>query len=105
MTIELTPNEIIQFLDTHKAEYLDHCNVMVIRFPLEKAHVISRGQRQQLDNAQTPAAANDLFYQFLHGDLAPETLQRAAKVLRQTPGTTNMNKRFAKAIEEFLNAN
>ena len=105
MTIELTPNEIIQFLDTHKAEYLDHCNVKVIRFPLEKAHVISRGERQQLENALTSAAANDLFYQFLHDNPAPETLVGAAKVLKKDPGTTNMNKRFAKAIEEFLNAN
>ena len=99
------PDEVIAFLDQHKQGHIKHCNAKVVRFDLERQNVISQGQRQQLDSTLSVAAANDLFYQFLHNDPAPETLEAAAKVLKEARNTTNMNKRFAKVIEDFLNPN
>ena len=96
------PHAIIAFLDQHRESHIKFCNAKAIRFDLEREHVISQGQRQQLDSALSVADANSLFYQFLHNDPAPETLEAAAKVLKEAPDTTNMNKRFAKVIEDFL---
>ena len=58
-----------------------------------------------MDKALSVADANSLFYQFLRNDPAPETLEAAAKVLKEAPNTTNMNKSFAKNIEDFLSLN
>ena len=74
----------------------------MIHFDLERRKVITQGQRQQMESTLNVAAANDLFYQFLCNDPAPETLQGAAEALKNAPDTTNMNKRFAEAIEDFL---
>ena len=100
--MEMTPDEIIAFLGQHKQGHIKHCNAKAIRFDLECERVISQGQRQQLDDALSVAAANDLFYQFLHNDPAPKTLGAAAKALQEAPDTTNMNKHFAKVIKDFL---
>ena len=100
LVMERTPDEVIAFLYQHRE--IKHCNAHAIRFDLEHQHVISQGQRQQLDSALSPAAANDLFHQFLRNDPAPKTLKAAAKVLKEAPDTTNMNKSFAKDIEDFL---
>ena len=100
--MERRPNEIIAFLDKHKESDLMFCDAKAIRFDLEREQVISQGQRQQLDTALSVADANSLFYQFLHNDPAPKTLGAAAKVLQEAPNTTNMNKKFAKVIEDFL---
>ena len=100
--MEKSPNEVIEFLREHRKSHIKFCNIKEIRFDLECQHVISEDQRQQLDSALSVAAANNLFYQFLHDDPAPETLKAAAKVLRESPNTTNVNKRFAKVIEDFL---
>ena len=102
IAMERRANEVIAFLDKHKESDLKYCDAKAIRFDLEHEHVISQGQRQQLDSALSVAAANDLFYQFLHNDPAPETLEAAAKVLKEAPNTTNMNKKFAKVIKDFL---
>ena len=94
---------VIAFLYQHRdSSIFKFSNTHAVRFDLEHQRVISLGQRQQLDSASSVAAANSLFYQFLHNDPAPETLEAAAKVLKEAPNTTNMNKRFAKVIEEFL---
>ena len=103
--MERTPDEVIAFLHEHRESHIKYCNVKVIRFALEREHAISQGQRQQLDSTLDPAAANSLFYQFLHNDPAPETLKAAAKVLKEAPNTTNMNESFAKVIEDFLSFN
>ena len=100
--MEKRPNEVIAFLDQHKESHIKHCNAYVVRFDLVHEHVISQGRRQQLDSTSSVADANDLFYQFLHNDPAPKTLKAAAKVLKEAPNTTNMNKSFAKVIEDFL---
>ena len=100
--VERTPDEVIEFLWKHKDSHIKHCNVLVVRFDLEREHVISQGQRERLDSALTVAAANNLSYEFLHNDPSPETLEAAAKVLKESPNTTKMNKRFAKVIEDFL---
>ena len=100
--MERSPHEIIEFLEQHRNSHIQHCNAQAIRFDLERKHVISQEQRERLDNALTVAAANSLFHQFLHNDPAPETLEAAAKVLQEAPNTTNMNKKFAKIIEDFL---
>ena len=100
--MERRPKEVIAFLDKHKESDLMFCDAKAIRFDLEREHVISQGQRQQLDNALSVADANDLFYQFLHNDPAPKTLETAAKILQKAPNTTKMNKKFAKVIEDFL---
>ena len=100
--MERRPKEVIAFLDKHRESHIKHCNVKAIRFDPESQHVISQEQRQQLDNASSTTAANNLFFQFLHNDPAPETLEAAAKVLKEAPDTTNMNKKFAKIIEDFL---
>ena len=97
-----SPGEVIAFLNQHRESHIKHCNVKIIRFDLKRGRVISQGQREQLDYALSVADANDLFYQFLHDDPAPKTLEAAAKVLKEAPNTTNMNKRFAKVIEDFL---
>ena len=98
--MERRPDEVIAFIN--KQSDLKYCDARAIRFDLERQHVISQGQRQQLDNASSTTAANNLFYQFLQNDPAPETLEAAAKVLKEAPDTTNMNKKFAKVIEDFL---
>ena len=100
--MERRPKEVIAFLDQHRESHIEYCDAKAIRFDLEREHVISQGQRQRLDDALSVAAANDLFYQFLHNDPAPKTLEGAAKVLQEAPKTTNMNKKFAKVIEDFL---
>ena len=100
--MERRPKEVIAFLDKHRESHIKYCDTKEIRFDLEREHVISQGQRQQLDSTSSAAAANDLFYQFLHNDPAPETLGAAAKVLQEAPNTTNMNKKFANVIEDFL---
>ena len=102
LAMERTPDELHAFLEQHRESHIKHCNALAIRFELERQHVISQGQRQQLDSALSAADANSLFYQFLRYDPAPETLGAAAKVLKEAPKTTNMNKRFAKVIEDFL---
>ena len=78
------------------------CNVEDIRFDLETKKVISTGQRQQIEQAQSTPDAADLFYQFLRGDPATATLQGAAAVLRDAPKTNNTNRSFSKAIADFL---
>ena len=94
--------EILSFLDKSKESHIKHCNAFAIRSNLRQKRIINLGQNQQLDSSLNVAAANDLFYQFLCSDPTPETLLAAAKVLSETPDTTNMNKRFAKEIEHFL---
>ena len=103
--MEKRPEEVIKFLKQHKESLIKHCNAQVICFDLEDKHVISLGQRQQLGSTLSVAEANSRFYQFLHDDPAPETLKTAAKVLKEAPGTTHMNKMFAKVIEDFLSLN
>ena len=100
--MERRPKEVIAFLDQHRESHIKYCNAKEIRFDLELEQVISLGQRQQLDSALSVADANSLFYQFLRNDPAPKTLEAAAKVLQEAPNTTNMNKKFAKVIEDFL---
>ena len=73
-----------------------------VRFIMERMNVINKGQRQELDKCKSDYEANNLLYQFLCDDPAPETLEGAANILKSAPGTTNMNKSCAKAIEEFL---
>ena len=102
IAMEKSPQEIIAFLDQHWESHIKHCNAKAMRFDLEREHVISQGQRQQFDSTLSAADANTLFYQCLRNDPAPETLKAAAKVLKKAPYTTNMNKRFAKVIEDFL---
>ena len=96
------PQEIIAFLDQCLQSHIKYCDAKAIRFDLELEHVISKGQRQQLDSTLSVADANNLFYQFLYNDPSPVTLAAAAKVLKKAPNTTNMNKAFAKVIEDFL---
>ena len=103
--MERRPVEVITFLEQHRESHIKYCDAHVVRFDLEREHVISQGQRQQLDSISSVAAANSLFYQFLHNDPAPETLEAAAKVLKEAPNTTNMNKSFANVIEDFLSLN
>ena len=100
--MERSPDGIRAFLHQHSKSHIKYCDVKAIHFDLEREHVISQGQRQQLDSTLSEAAANDLFYQFLRNDPAPETLGAAAKVLKEAPYTTNMNKVFARAIEDFV---
>ena len=64
--------------------------------------MIDKAQKQQIDKCQSNAEANELFHQFLCEDPAPETLKGAAEVLKNAPETTNMNKRCAKVIEDFV---
>ena len=96
--MERSPDEIIQFLDKLKESHLKHCN---ISSKLEREKVIDKDQKQQRDKCQSNASANELFHQFLCEDPAPETLKGAVKVLENAPETTNMNKKCAKAIEDF----
>ena len=105
LAMKRIPDEVITFLNQHRESDIKFCDVKVVRFDLERQHVISQGQRQQLDKALSVADTNDLFYQFLHNDPSPETLEAAAKVLMEAPNTTNMNRRFAKVIEDFLSLN
>ena len=101
--IDRSAEEIISFLNKFKESHIKYCNTRAIRSNLYKEGIINLEQKQQLDNSSSSvAAANDLFYQFLCNDPTPETLLAAAEVLSKTPGTTNMNKRFAKKIEQFL---
>ena len=102
IAMERSPDEIRAFLHQHSKSHIKYCDVKAIHFDLEREHVISQGQRQQLDSALSVADANDLFYQFLRNDPASVTLEAAAKVLKEVPNTTNVNKRFAKVIEDFL---
>ena len=102
VVIDRSADEIISFLDHSKESHIKHCNAFAIRSNLRKEGIINLGQNQQLDSSLNVAAANDLFYQFLCSDPTPETLLAAAKVLSETPDTTNMNKRLAKKIEQFL---
>ena len=103
--MEKQPVEVIAFLDQHRESHIKYCNAQEIRFDLERQHVISQGQRQQLDSTLSVDAANSLFYQFLCNDPAAKTLGAAAKVLKEAPKTTNTNKSFAKVIEDFLSLN
>ena len=107
LAIERRPaaGEVIAFLDQHRESHIKYCDAQAVRFDLEREHAISHGQRQQLDSASSVNAANNLFYQFLHNDPAPETLEAAAKVVKEAPNTTNMNRSFAKVIEDFLSLN
>ena len=98
--IDRSGDEIISFLNQYKD--IKHCNARVIRSDLYEGKVITLGQKQQLDSSLSVAAANDLFHQFLCADPAAATLLAAARVLREAPNTTNMNKQFAKAIVDFL---
>ena len=100
--IDRSAEEILSFLDKSKESHIKHCNAFAIRSNLRQKRIINLGQNQQLDSSLNVAAANDLFYQFLCSDPTPETLSATAKVLSETPDTTNMNKRFAKEIEQFL---
>ena len=100
--MERRPDEVIEFLGQHRESHIKYCDTKVVRFDLEREHAITQGQRQQLDSTSSVADANDLFYQFLYNDPAPKTLEAAAKVLEKAPNTTNMNKMFAKVIEDFL---
>ena len=102
IAMERSPDEIIKFLDKLKESHLKYCNVKSLSYRLEGEEVINAAQKQQLENCQSVAERNDLFHQFLRGNPAPETLKGAAKVLKNAPGTTNMNKRCAKIIEDFL---
>ena len=97
-----TPAEIQKFLEDHKESHVKFCNIVDIRFDLEIKKVINPGQREQIDRAQSKSDAADLFYQFLLGDPATATLQGAAAVLRDAPKTTNTNRSFSEAIENFL---
>ena len=99
---ERSPNAIIKFVLDHKNKLIKHCDVKAVRFALEGKNVLTTGKRQQLETSQSVADANDLFCQFLCNDPAPETLLAAARVLKEASGTTNMNKTFAKAIEDFF---
>ena len=100
--IDRSADEIISFLDKFKESHIKHCNAFAIRSNLRQKRIINLGQKQQLDSSLSVAAANELFYQFLCSDPTPETLSVAAKVLSEASDTTNMNKRFAKEIEQFL---
>ena len=100
--MEKSPDEVFEFLDKLKESDLQHCNVKKVASKLERDKVIDRDQKQQIDKCQSNASANELLYKFLCDDPAPETLKGAAEVLKSAPGTTNMNKRCAKAIEAFL---
>ena len=98
--IERSGDEVISFLNQYKG--IKHCDVYVIRSDLYEGKAIKLGQKQQLDSSLSVATANDLFHQFLCADPAAATLLAAARVLREAPDTTNKNKEFAKAIEDFL---
>ena len=98
--IDRSVDEIISFLNQYKD--IKHCDVYVIRSDLYEGKAIKLGQKQQLNSSLNVAAANDLFRQFLCEDPAAETLLAAARVLREAPDTTNLNKKFAKAIMHFL---
>ena len=100
--MEKSPDEIIKFLDKLKESDLQHCNVKKVSSKLERDEVIDKAQKQQIDNCKTKVEANELLYQFLCDDPAPKTLKDAAEVLKNAPGTTNMNTKCAKAIEDFL---
>ena len=99
---EKSPQEIINFLDQHNEEYIKFCNAKALSTDLEREHVLSTEQRQQLESSRTVAESNRHFYQFLRNDPAPETLKRAAKVLKNASETTFTNKLFATSIESFL---
>ena len=103
--MEKSADEIIEFLDEHRQSHLKYCNVMCISYKLEREKVISTAQKQQIDSCKTKAEANELFHQFLCDDPAPEILKGAAEVLKNAPETTNMNKKCAEVIEEFLGIN
>ena len=83
-------------------EVLKYCNVKKVSSKLERDKVIKKAQKEQMDKCQSIADANELFHQFLRDDPAPETLKGAAEVLENSSETTNMNKKCAKAIEDFL---
>ena len=100
--MERSPDEIIEFLDKLKESHLKYCNAKKVSSKLERDKVIDKAQKQQIDKCQSNADANELLYQFLCEDPAPETLKGASEVLKSAPGTTNMNKKCAKAIEDFL---
>ena len=102
VVIDRSADEILSFLDHSKESHIKHCNASVIRSNLRQKGIINLGQTQQLDSSLSVAAANELFYQFLCSDPTPETLLAAAEVLSEAPDTTNMNKRLAKKIEQFL---
>ena len=102
VVIDRSAEEILLFLDKLKESHIKYCNTSAIRSNLHKERIINLGQKQQLDSSSSVAAANELFYQFLCSDPTPETLLAAAKVLSETPDTTNMNRKFAKEIEHFL---
>ena len=69
---------------------------------MENKKVINKDQRQQLDRCGTQTEANTKFKEFLLNDPTPDTLLAAADVLETAPDTPNMNKKFAKAIRQFL---
>ena len=96
------PKEIIEFLDQIYSSHIKFCDAKVIRFDLERGNVITLGQRQQMESTLSVARANELLYQFLRNDPALETLQGAAEALKNSSETTNMNKEFARTIEDFL---
>ena len=69
---------------------------------METKKVIDEDQRLQLDACQNKFQANTRFMEFLISDPTPKTLLAAADVLKTAPDTTNMNKKFAEAIRQFL---
>ena len=81
---------------------MQYCHVKKVSSKLERDKVIDKAQKQQIDNCLNDFDANELFHHFLCDDPAPETLKGAAEVLKNAPGTTNMNKKCAKAIEDFV---
>ena len=87
-------------MDELLEEVLKYCNVKKVSSKLKRDKVIDKAQKEQIDKCQSNADANELFYQFLCDDPAPETLKGAAKALKNAP--TKINKRCAEAIEAFL---
>ena len=73
-----------------------------MRFKLETNGAIKTYQRQQLDRCGTQAEANSEFREILLQDATSETLLAVAGTLETAPDTSNMNKKFAKAIRQFL---
>ena len=102
VVIDRSAEEILSFLDKFKKSHIKYCNASAISSDLCQKGIINLGQTQQLDSSLSVAAANGLFHQFLCSDPTPETLLAAAKVLNEAPDTTNMNRKFAKEIEQFL---
>ena len=76
---------------------------------METKKVIDEEQRLQLDDCQNKLQAHTKFREFLLKDPTLETLLAAADVIETAPDvietapdTTNMNKKFAEAIRQFL---